>query len=249
MTDKKYEKERDSNLPDARDENPDPITGEHGSHPVGVAAGGAGGAATGVVVGGAVGGPIGAVVGGAAGAVAGAAAGKAAAEAVNPTIEEEYWRDNYRTRPYYREGTEYSDYAPAYKYGWESASRSDFRNRRFEDVESHLQKEWESGTANRGSWSDIREVSRDAYNRTSNRLSERVDDRTSSPVWNKVEGNWKQFKGLLKEKWNQLTDDEIEAMEGRRERIIGKIQERYGRERWNETAIEQELSSLDRSSR
>jgi uncharacterized protein YjbJ (UPF0337 family) len=68
-------------------------------------------------------------------------------------------------------------------------------------------------------------------------------------VWNKVEGNWKQFKGLLKEKWNQLTDDEIEAMEGRRERIIGKIQERYGRERWNETAIEQELSSLDRSSR
>jgi uncharacterized protein YjbJ (UPF0337 family) len=64
-----------------------------------------------------------------------------------------------------------------------------------------------------------------------------------------VEGNWKQFKGLLKEKWNRLTDDDIEAMEGRRERIIGKIQERYADERWSENAIEQELSSLDRSSR
>jgi hypothetical protein len=180
MTDKKYDKEPDRNRPDARDENPDPITGEPGSHPVGVAAGGAGGAATGAAVGGAVGGPIGAVVGGAVGAVAGAAAGKAAAEAVNPTVEEEYWKENYRMRPYYREGTDYSHYGPAYRYGWESASRSDFKNRRFEDVEPHLQREWESDTAKyRGSWSDIREATRDAYNRTSTRISERVDDRDS----------------------------------------------------------------------
>jgi hypothetical protein len=171
---KKSDKERDKKRPDARDENPDPITGEPGSHPVGVAAGGAGGAATGATVGAAIGGPVGAVVGGAVGAVAGAAAGKAAAEAVNPTVEEEYWKENYRTRPYYHEGANYSDYAPAYRYGWESASRSDYRNRRFEDIEPHLQKEWESDTKKyRGAWSDIREATRDAYIRASTGLSDK----------------------------------------------------------------------------
>ena len=82
------------------DSNPDPITGEPGAHPVGVAGGGTGGAAAGAAIGGAVGGPIGALVGGAVGAVAGGLAGKAAGEAVNPTEEDTYWKYNYKTRPY-----------------------------------------------------------------------------------------------------------------------------------------------------
>jgi len=46
--------------------------------------------------------------------------------------------------------------------------------------------------------------------------------------WDQIEGNWKQMKGKVKEKWNQLTDDDIEALEGKKERLLGKIQEKYG---------------------
>lgn len=46
--------------------------------------------------------------------------------------------------------------------------------------------------------------------------------------WDQIEGNWKQLKGKVKEKWNQLTDDDIEALEGKKERLLGKIQEKYG---------------------
>jgi hypothetical protein len=158
------EKDRVDRKPDPRDENPDPITGEPGAHPVGVAAGGSGGAVAGATVGAAVGGPLGAAVGGMVGAVAGGAVGKAAAEALNPTLEEEYWREHYRTRPYFQEGLDYSEYAPAYRYGWESAAREDYQNKVFEEVEPNLQQDWEA--RNHRPWSEIREATRDAYNRT-----------------------------------------------------------------------------------
>lgn len=41
-------------------------------------------------------------------------------------------------------------------------------------------------------------------------------------------GNWKQFKGKMKEKWGKLTDDEMQVIEGKRDQLVGKIQERYG---------------------
>jgi uncharacterized protein YjbJ (UPF0337 family) len=46
--------------------------------------------------------------------------------------------------------------------------------------------------------------------------------------WNRVEGNWKQFKGNVKEKWGKLTDDDLDVIEGRRDQLEGKIQQRYG---------------------
>jgi uncharacterized protein YjbJ (UPF0337 family) len=46
--------------------------------------------------------------------------------------------------------------------------------------------------------------------------------------WNRIEGNWKQAKGQVKEKWGKLTDDELDKMNGRRDQLEGKIQERYG---------------------
>ena len=46
--------------------------------------------------------------------------------------------------------------------------------------------------------------------------------------WNRIEGNWKQVKGHVKEKWGKLTDDELDVINGRREQLEGKIQERYG---------------------
>lgn len=49
--------------------------------------------------------------------------------------------------------------------------------------------------------------------------------------WNRVEGNWKQFKGSVKEQWGKLTDDDLDQINGRREQLEGKIQERYGLEK------------------
>jgi uncharacterized protein YjbJ (UPF0337 family) len=46
--------------------------------------------------------------------------------------------------------------------------------------------------------------------------------------WNRVEGNWKQFKGKVKEQWGKLTDDDLNLVNGRRDQLEGKIQERYG---------------------
>jgi uncharacterized protein YjbJ (UPF0337 family) len=46
--------------------------------------------------------------------------------------------------------------------------------------------------------------------------------------WNRVEGNWKQVKGKIKERWGKLTDDDLNVINGRRDQLEGKIQERYG---------------------
>jgi uncharacterized protein YjbJ (UPF0337 family) len=46
--------------------------------------------------------------------------------------------------------------------------------------------------------------------------------------WNRVEGNWKQVKGKVKEKWGQLTDDDLDVVNGQRDQLEGKIQQRYG---------------------
>jgi uncharacterized protein YjbJ (UPF0337 family) len=46
--------------------------------------------------------------------------------------------------------------------------------------------------------------------------------------WDQVEGKWKQYKGQAKEKWGKFTDDDLDVIDGRRQQLIGKIQERYG---------------------
>lgn len=49
--------------------------------------------------------------------------------------------------------------------------------------------------------------------------------------WDRVEGNWKQFSGKVKEKWGQLTDDDLKQLNGKRDQLEGKLQERYGYEK------------------
>ncbi len=46
--------------------------------------------------------------------------------------------------------------------------------------------------------------------------------------WDQVSGNWQQFKGKLREKWGDLTDDDLARLEGNRDQLVGRIQERYG---------------------
>jgi uncharacterized protein YjbJ (UPF0337 family) len=43
-----------------------------------------------------------------------------------------------------------------------------------------------------------------------------------------VEGKWKQFKGSVKQRWGKLTDDDIATLSGKKDELIGKLQERYG---------------------
>lgn len=42
------------------------------------------------------------------------------------------------------------------------------------------------------------------------------------------EGKWKQLKGQVKQRWGKLTDDDITALSGKKDELVGKIQERYG---------------------
>ena len=46
--------------------------------------------------------------------------------------------------------------------------------------------------------------------------------------WDRIEGNWKEFKGRVREQWGKLTDDDIDVAAGKRDQLIGRIQERYG---------------------
>jgi hypothetical protein len=155
---------------DSNPANRDPLTKEPGSHPVGTGVGSAGGAAAGAAVGGVLGGPVGAVVGGAIGAVAGGAAGHAAGEAVNPTVEDAYWSENYRSRPYYQSGQSYDEYQPAYRYGWESAARPEYKGRKFSEVEGDLERGWDKAKgATSRTWEQSKEAARDAWSRVEGR--------------------------------------------------------------------------------
>jgi uncharacterized protein YjbJ (UPF0337 family) len=49
--------------------------------------------------------------------------------------------------------------------------------------------------------------------------------------WDQVEGQWEQVKGRIKQKWGKLTDDDLTMAKGRRDQLVGKIQERYGDKR------------------
>lgn len=44
----------------------------------------------------------------------------------------------------------------------------------------------------------------------------------------RVQGQWKQWKGQLKERWGRLTDDDLDVIAGRRDQLLGRIQERHG---------------------
>lgn len=46
--------------------------------------------------------------------------------------------------------------------------------------------------------------------------------------WDEIKGSWKQYKGKAKAQWGRLTDDDLDVIEGRREELVGRIQENYG---------------------
>ena len=65
--------------------------------------------------------------------------------------------------------------------------------------------------------------------------------------WNRVEGNWKQAKGKVKEQWGKLTDDDLTSINEKKDVLIGKLQERYGYAKEDAQArADQWLKSLSR---
>jgi uncharacterized protein YjbJ (UPF0337 family) len=46
--------------------------------------------------------------------------------------------------------------------------------------------------------------------------------------WDQIQGKWKQFAGRFREKWGKLTDDDLQVIGGKKDQLVGKIQERYG---------------------
>ena len=46
--------------------------------------------------------------------------------------------------------------------------------------------------------------------------------------WDQVEGQWKNIKGGIREKWGKLTDDDLEVIAGKKDKLLGKMQEHYG---------------------
>ncbi|MEW3773079.1 CsbD family protein [Pseudomonas aeruginosa] len=53
-----------------------------------------------------------------------------------------------------------------------------------------------------------------------------------------IKGKWKQLTGKIKERWGDLTDDDLQAADGHAEYLVGKLQERYG---WPKERAEQEV--------
>lgn len=58
--------------------------------------------------------------------------------------------------------------------------------------------------------------------------------------WN-IKGNWKELKGKLKEKYAQLTDDDLAYQEGQEDQLIGRLQQKLGK---SAEEIKRELESL-----
>ncbi len=70
--------------------------------------------------------------------------------------------------------------------------------------------------------------------------------------WDQIQGKWTQMKGSVKQQWGKLTDDDLEVIAGSKDKLVGRLQERYGiqkeeaqrqLDRWTQTVFETEESS------
>ena len=82
--------------------------------------------------------------------------------------EDEYWRNNFTTRPY-ASGGKYEDYRPGFRFGGESAHR--YHGRNWTDVESDLRRDWDR-YEHRGqsTWEQIKSAARDAWDRVTSSM-------------------------------------------------------------------------------
>jgi len=62
--------------------------------------------------------------------------------------------------------------------------------------------------------------------------------------WDQISGNWKQFKGSVKERWGKLTDDDLTVVAGKKDKLAGLLQQRYG---YAKDQAERELDEFSNS--
>ncbi|MGE0096588.1 MAG: CsbD family protein [Alphaproteobacteria bacterium] len=60
--------------------------------------------------------------------------------------------------------------------------------------------------------------------------------------WDQAAGDWTQFKGLLKEQWGDLTDDDLTRIAGKRQQLVGCLQERY---KLSESQAEEAIAAFE----
>ena len=161
---------RNSTIIDQTDANLDPISGEVGAHPLGTGVGAAGAGTVATVIGGAVGGPVGAVVGAVIGSVVGGLAGKDVAEQVNPTFEETDWQETYTSGSYIDHDRTYEDYRPAYKTGYEGYERYGHSGRTYSEVETDLQRDYQTNQTGNLPWEQAKHAVKDAWDRSSSTI-------------------------------------------------------------------------------
>jgi len=59
--------------------------------------------------------------------------------------------------------------------------------------------------------------------------------------WDVIQGKWDQLKGSVKQQWGELTDDELTQINGDRDKLAGKLQERYG---WAKTDVDEKMNDF-----
>lgn len=147
---------------------------------IGLVGGAASGVATGVAIGAATAGPVGAAVGGVIGAVAGAVGGKALVDTIGPASDDDvHWADAYVREPYYRPGTPYAWYRPAYEHGWQGAERYPGT---YVKAESSLAEDWLSTPGRNMAWDEARPAVQAAWERaTARRTAQAAEAQAVNP--------------------------------------------------------------------
>ena len=141
---------------------------EAGAHTVGAGLGALGAGLAGAAIGGAIGGPIGAPIGAVIGAIVGGLGGgltgKEIVEAIAPDDDETLLQANLRKAPYFQDGYDLSDYAPAYKVGFEGFRQSTHSGCGFNEMETDLRCDYEQTRGvSRLDWEDAKAAVHDAW--------------------------------------------------------------------------------------
>ena len=68
----------------------------------------------------------------------------------------------------------------------------------------------------------------DVADTISGAASAAADEVADSATWDRIAGNWKRLSGSAKQRWGELTDDDVARIDGEREQLVGKVQETYG---------------------
>jgi uncharacterized protein YjbJ (UPF0337 family) len=60
--------------------------------------------------------------------------------------------------------------------------------------------------------------------------------------WDRISGKWTDFKGKVRERWAKLTDDDLARIQGKRDQLLGVLQERYG---WVREQAERQIKDFE----